>query len=658
MVDFGREIAGDFSAAARREWLVTNGLGSYAMGTVAGVRTRRYHGLLVAALDPPTDRRLTVAALDTWVEIEGALYPLVTHEWAAGVVLPDGYRHLERFRLEQGLPTFTYALGDVQIIKRVWMRHGHQTTYVTYTYQRGSRPVKLKVTPLCAWRYHHRATHGGYPVSLAYLEDGHGVQVMAKEGALPYRIYVTHGDITLSGEWWWSFYMGQEAYRGLEAQEDLFAASEILAELAPGDTFGLTITLEDEAQPLWNHAHASEQARQDALIDEAGVRHAPGWIQQLTYAADQFVVRRSSEGRSIIAGYPWFTDYSRSTMIALPGLTLLTHRFKDAAAVLRTYAASVSEGMLPNYFPDDSREPQYNAVDAALWYFRALQAYLDIAPTWDTELVEELYPVLVDIVEWHERGTRYGIRVDPMDGLLAAGESGMQLTWMDAKAGGWVVTPRMGKPVEINALWYNALRTMQGLAERLDKPDDVATYSRLADRVYESFNAKFWYEHGSYLFDVIDTPFGKDLSLRPNQLFAVSLPHPMLLLDRARAVVDICARELVTSYGLRTLAPDESDYKGYYRGNEAQRNEAYHQGTVWSWLLGPFVRAHYRVYKDREMARSYLHPLIHHLSDYGLGTIGQLFDGAPPHTPRGAIAQAWSVAEILGTWLSITEDQG
>jgi predicted glycogen debranching enzyme len=335
-------------------------------------------------------------------------------------------------------------------------------------------------------------------------------------------------------------------------------------------------------------------------------------------------------------------------MIALPGLTLAAGRIDEAAAILQTYARYVDKGMLPNRFPDANIAPEYNTVDATLWYFQSIyDCFKTCGP--DHPIHRALYPVMTEILQWHITGTRFHIHMDEKDGLLYAGEPGSQLTWMDAKIDAWVVTPRIGKPVEINALWINALYITAEIAAHLGQTDDATKYTAMAQRAHASFGARFWYS-GGYLYDVIDGPDGDDPTLRPNQIFAVELPFALLDDEKARAVVDMCAQELVTSYGLRSLAPDETNYAGYYGGDPMQRDSAYHQGTVWGWLIGPFVYAHYRVYGDKQTALSYLEPLADHLSDHGLGTISEVFDGDPPHTPHGAIAQAWSVAEVLRVW--------
>ncbi len=667
MIRFGREITGDLDTLIRREWFVSNGIGGYAMGTPGGTRTRRYHSILTAAFLPPAVRTLLVAALDTWVEIEGRRFPLVTHEWAAGVLLPDGYRHLESFALDGLIPTFTWTLGDLCIVQRLWMAHGQNTTYITYEVVRGSREITLQVIPLCTYREHHRESRGGQPVTVT-IADQTSVQVATitasedlsrdpnAEKPRPFRIYCNADTAKATAEWWWSFHLATETYRGLTDHEDLFAAVTFRREMEVGDTMMIVCTAEDADPAPWPEALEAERVREAHLRSTAQLDAAPEWIQQLALAADQFIVERTidgEKGKTIIAGYPWFSDWGRDTMIALPGLTLITHRPDVAAQILRTYAHYADQGMLPNRFPDQGQTPEYNTVDATLWYFEAIRAYLAYQD--DPALLATLYPVLSDMIDWHLKGTRYSIHVDPADGLLYAGEPDIQLTWMDVRIGDQVITPRTGKAVEINALWYNALHIMADLAKCLNKPDDVTRYTEMAARAHASFNARFWSENG-YLYDVIDGPNGNDAALRPNQLIAAALDSGLLDEVHAKAIVDRCAQELVTSLGLRTLSPNAQQYVGHYGGNTAARDGAYHQGTVWAWLIGAFVTAHYRVYKDAQQAYSYLAPFADHLSDAGLGTLDEIFDGDPPHAARGAIAQAWSVAEVLRAYARIAPE--
>jgi len=656
MLDFGREVCGDLHAAGDREWLVTNGIGGYASGTVAGLLTRRYHGLLVAALQPPLGRTLLVNKLDETATYDGRDYPLFANRWTDGQVKPRGFHYLARFRLEGTTPVWTYACADALLEKRVWMQPGGNTTYVRYDLRRGSRPMALSVKALANYRDHHGNTHaGGWRMRVEAVP--HGLRVTAFEDAIPFYLLSDRAEATPQHEWYRDYFLGQEAYRGLDAVDDNLYAGYFHAVLQPGEP--LTIVASTDATPNLDGRSAYDErqthekqllAQSNALIEPRGDRvDAPSWVQHLILAADQFVVRRSlpgePDGRSVIAGYHWFGDWGRDTMISLPGLLLVTGRHEVAARVLRTFAHFVDRGMLPNRFPDAGKMPEYNTVDATLWYFEAIRT--THAASGDDALLAKLFPVLQEIIEWHVRGTRYNIHVDPADGLLYAGEPGVQLTWMDAKVGDWVVTPRIGKPVEINALWYNALCVLAEFAHRLGEP--AARYKALAQQARRGF-ARFWNEEGGYCHDVIDGPGGDDLALRPNQLLAISLPHSPLDARQQRAVVDVCAHHLLTSHGLRSLAPEDPAYLGDYGGDQRQRDAAYHQGTVWGWLIGPFIDAHLRVYRDREQARSYLEPCARHLAAHGVGSISEIFDGDPPFAPRGCIAQAWSVAEVLRAW--------
>ena len=647
MIEFGREVCGEAENALRREWLVTNGIGGYASGTLAGANTRCYHGLLIAALQPPLGRTALLAKIDAIAQLRGVTYKLATNEWADGAIDPSAYRLIESFRLDGTLPTWTYALAEAQLIKRVWMVHGHNTTFITYTHARGNDPIDLDLKLLCTYRDHHNETKGDWmPLVTA---GPTGIRVEAFDAVTPYFVKIDRGAFTPIDRWYYKFKHRVETERGLDDVEDLFAAGQFHATLQPGETIAVVASTEEAASLDWRTSLEDERNRQRALIDQAGLADQPAWVQQLVLAADQFIVDRglgSEMGKTLIAGYHWFGDWGRDTMIALPGLCLTTKRYAVAKTILQTFAAYIDQGMLPNRFPEEGEKPEYNTVDASLWYFHAIDQAVAAANDWS--LARELYPALKDIIAWHLRGTRYNIHVDK-DGLLYAGERDVQLTWMDAKVDDWVVTPRIGKPVEINALWIHALRIMAYFANQLGYESDAATYIDLANRAADSFARRFWYD-GGYLYDVIDGPQGNDRSLRPNQLFALSLKPTLLSHEAAKSVVDVCARELLTSFGLRSLAPSHSEYAGKFTGDRYARDGAYHQGTVWGWLIGPFVEAHYTVYRDRAAARSFLLPFEHHLNDAGLGTIGEVFDGDPPHLPKGCAAQAWSVAEVLRMW--------
>jgi len=500
-------------------------------------------------------------------------------------------------------------------------------------------------------------------VAMVTAAGGRGARVRMFDAAAPFYLFSDRADVTPQFEWYEDFFLAIEEARGQrDVTEDHLYLAQFHITLRAGETFAIVASTEPSPNLDSAAAYAERAEYEAALLDRAAGRRGSGaalpqLLRQLALAADQFIVSRPTAtdpaGKSIIAGYHWFSDWGRDTMIALPGLTLTTGRPEVAASILRTYAQFVDQGMLPNRFPDAGETPEYNTVDATLWYFHALREY--VAATGDAALLRELYPTLVDIIAWHLRGTRYGIRVDEGDGLLHAGEAGIQLTWMDVKIDDWVVTPRTGKAVEINALWYNALRFMEEFAGQLG--EDGRRYAELAARAARGFE-RFWSAELGYCHDVLDTPGGgPDSSLRPNQLLAVSLPHSPLTAEQQRSVVDACARHLLTAHGLRSLSPDDKAYIGQYGGDRRKRDGAYHQGTVWGWLIGPFIAAHLRVYGDAAEARSYLTPLLQHLVDHGVGSISEIFEGDAPFEPRGCIAQAWSVAEALRAW-RMTESGG
>ena len=654
-IEFGREICGSLEIAEQREWLVTNGIGGYASGTVSGDLTRRYHGLLIATLNPPVGRTQLVAKLEETASYDGRDYALDTNRWASGAVEPKGYLHIESFRLEGTTPVSRFAVADAVLEKRIWMRQGENTTYVQYSLVRGNGPLRLIVKALVNYRDFHSNTHAGdWRMHVEAAQNG--VQITAFDAAIPFYLLSANAKFQPKHEWHRDCFLPMERYRGLDDREDHLLAAVTSLELSVGQNVTLVLTTNAGADLDGARALAKHVERERSLCskwqagDPQGASAAPSWIRQLILSADQFIVKRSlpddADGRSVIAGYHWFGDWGRDTMIALPGLTLTTGRPEIAKKVLFAFARYVDGGMLPNNFPDAGGQPEYNTVDAALWYFEAVRQYFE--STKDTAALSKLYPVLAQIINAHLKGTRYRIHVDEDDGLLYAGEEGVQLTWMDAKVGDWVVTPRIGKPVEVNALWYNALTTMAKLASIAGKSGEP--FEKMVAKVKESF-AKFWNPSDNFCYDVIeDRRIGNDASLRPNQIFAVSLPESPLSPEQQKAVVDVCARRLVTSHGLRSLADGEPGYQGHYGGGPRERDGAYHQGTVWGWLLGPFVLAHLRVYGDRKAALSFLEPLGMQISSHGLGTLSEIFDGDAPYTPRGCIAQAWTVAEVLRAW--------
>jgi len=657
-VRFGREICGDLDAADAREWLVTNGIGGFASGTIATGMTRRYHGLLIAALQPPVGRTHLVASLDETVRYAGAEYALVTHHWASGAVDPKGFLGIESFRLEGTIPVWSYALADALLEKRIWMHQGENTTYVQYTLVRASGPLEMDLKALVNYRDFHSSTHAGdWRMKISPVD--YGVMVLPFDGATPFYLRCTSASCEPRHDWYHDCFLPEEKERGLDDHEDHLFAAQFHAKFNVRDEATFVLTTEVEAS-LDGETSRAERAIHEANLlqawqsqNETAAIDPPGWLRQLVLSADQFIVKRSlpdePDGRSVIAGYHWFGDWGRDTMVALPGLTLVTGRAEVARQVLMAFSHYVDGGMLPNNFPDAGGKPEYNTVDASLWFFEAHRQYY--AKTQDAVTLQKLFPMLASMIDAYVKGTRYNIHVDPDDGLLYAGEPGVQLTWMDAKVGDRVVTPRTGKAVEINSLWINALETMAEFARLMAKP--AAGYETLASKARMNFQ-KFWNAERDCCFDVIDAPgVGVDSSLRPNQIFAVSLPVSPLSKEQQKSVVDACALRLLTSHGLRSLAPGEPGYQGYYGGDQSARDAAYHQGTVWGWLLGPFALAHLRVYNDRAQALGYLEPLGRHINAHGLGTLSEIFDGDAPFNPRGCIAQAWTVAEVLRAWSEI-----
>lgn len=643
-VEFDHTICSDLSQASKLEWLETNGIGGFASSTITGLNTRRYHGLLVAALKPPVGRYVLLSKLEEALVLDGKRFELGANQYP-GAIHPQGHLLLQSFRLDP-FPVFTYRADDVEIEKSVYLVHSENTAVIQYELfgDLAGRSVELEVYPLIAFRDFHCTTHANPAIRTDVITAEGLATVMPYDGLPALHFAHAAGAIEPRGFWCYNFEYERERERGLDFREDLYSPFQLrfnLARSGRAAVIASTVAHEaSEAQML-----EEEELERRGRIGSSG----PGdvFTRVLASAADQFIVSRGGQN-SVIAGYHWFSDWGRDTMISLPGLTLATGRFEVARNILRAFVRSMDQGMLPNRFPDAGEQPEYNTVDATLWMFHAVSEFLRY--TGDYQFVgNELYTALAGSIAWHERGTRYGIRAD-FDGLLEAGQEGVQLTWMDAKVGDWVVTPRQGKPVEIQALWYNALCIMEDLARIFNEPDQAAHYGALSARCRASFEASFWNEQEGCLYDVLG-PAGPDRSIRPNQIFAVSLPHALLEGEKARRVVDVVEWELLTPYGLRTLSPRDPNYQGRYEGDQRTRDAAYHQGTVWPWLLGPFLTAYLKVHgRDQEVRRranDFLDPLRNHLWQAGLGQISEIFDGDIPHCPAGCIAQAWSVAEVL-----------
>ncbi len=654
VIDFGPEICADLAAAASREWLVTNGIGGYAFGTIAGLETRGYHGLLIAALQPPLGRRLLLAKVDETAIYDGQSFQLATNRWVGGNVSPQGFQYLKRFHLEGTTPVWTFALADALLEKRVVMARGQNTTYILYRLTRARRPVSLTLKALVDYAAEHQTTSAA-DLRLDVTPVEHGLRITAVEQNASFYVLSSTAQAKPAHDWYLNFDLSEERARGLCDHADHLFAGDFSATIAPGESLAIVASTEatpslDGESVLEDLRRAEQELNEDFLnASWPAAAKSSAAVRQLVQAADQFIVIRTLPGRpdsrTILAGFPWFSAWGRDTTISLAGLTLITGRAEIARDILRTYAQLVSGGMLPNQLPPAGETPQYNTVDAALWYFIAVEQYFEI--TSDVFLIQQLFPVLEEIVNAYSRGTRFHIHVDQADGLLYAGEEGVQLTWMDAKVGNWVVTPRVGKPIEVNALWLNATTAMAKFARAINKNPEP--YEAMAQRARAGF-ARFWNPARNYCFDVLDGPAGNDATLRPNQIFAVSLAESALSASQQRDVVDVCARELLTPFGLRSLGPKEPGYHRQYVGKPEERDAAYHQGTVWGWLLGPFALAHLRVYQDPGTAGSFLEPMLWQINVAGLGTLSEIFDGDPPFAPRGCIAQAWSVAETLRAW--------
>lgn len=661
------ELAEDLTC---REWLVTNGLGGYASGSIAGIPTRRFHALLVAALPAPIGRATLLNRLTETIRPPGGeAVPLGGEESTQGLKLYEGSELLE-FRLESGLPVWRYVLGRFVIEKRVLLVHLQNTVHVTYSVVEGEGILRLKVRPWSSFRPHEGSVLGSRePYRVVAATDR--FELHGEEPFSPLRLSIVGAEtsFTVKADSSELHYRVEES-RGYDFTGHLASPGYFRASL----TRGSDVTLIASCEP-WDtiaalnpsEARDAEHARRRRLLEQAHPKAQSGVAAELVLAADQFVITpatRSMEAarvqaagdqvRTIIAGYHWFTDWGRDTMISLEGLTLLTGRHAEAGYILRTFAHYVRDGLIPNMFPEGKSEGLYHTADASLWFFHAVGRYVE--HTGDRATLEAIVPVLRGIADAHLRGTRFGIGVDPSDGLLRQGAEGYQLTWMDAKVDGWVVTPRRGKAVEINALFYNALRLLGAWLRELEGEQAAAPYEAAAERARGSFNTRFWYEAGRHLYDVIDGEDGDDPACRPNQLLAIALPYPILDRERWKDVFEVCERELLTPVGLRSLSPRHPDYKARYFGDLRTRDAAYHQGTAWGWLIGPFADAWRKVRPDDTRGlRLVIDAFTPHLSEACVGSVSEIFDANPPFTARGCIAQAWSVAELLRCWVMLAD---
>ena len=653
----------DPSQLRQREWIVTNGLGGYASGTVAGIPSRKYHGLFVPNLSAPKGRHILISRCDEIVTAGGKGLLLGGAEFASDHFIGESHLHLQEFRLDRRIAVWVFDVDGTLLEKSITMVHNQNTVCVQYRIVCGNA-VDLKIRPYASFRRHDASPNTELTRNFVFSASNGRHEVRADDSQVVLRMGLCAAPAVFVSEEHreLEFIYRIDRSRGDSSTESAFSPGYYMTAVTPGHPicfFASTQNWERLAIDVGGIFDA-ERKRIDSLLQLAHPGPGDDFAEQLTMAADQFIVLPGSrleetvmaqaEGtdlRTVYAGYHWFGDWGRDTMISLEGLTLTTGRYREAGAILRTFANYVKDGLLPNLFPEGEREALYHTVDATLWYFHAIGRY--VQTTGDRSILPQLFPVLASIIEQHIAGTRFNIHVDPADGLLAAAAEGYQLTWMDAKVDGWVVTPRRGKPVEIQALWYNALKQMAEWGEELGV--EHRSYATHANRAREAFNQRFWNARSGCLYDVIDGPDGDDASIRPNQVFAISLTHPILYERHWESVIETVRNRLLTAYGLRTLSAEHPDYKAHYRGDLRSRDAAYHQGTVWPWLIGHYIDAYLRVRPDRLGARQLLRAFPEHLCEAGVGSISEIFDAEDPYSPGGCIAQAWSVAEVLRAWL-------
>lgn len=628
----------NFEKSLSLEWLEANGVGGYASSTVSGAHSRKYHGMLVASLNPPVNRMVVVSKLEETIVSGDRQFQLGANQYP-GVIHPRGTNHLIAFERDL-FPVFKYEADGVVLKKTIAAIHGENTTVILYEVIAAPQAFTLELMPMYSCRDIHHLTHANDAIGSQYLFDKGIFRTLNYQGCPEFFISVPGSSFTEHKSWFHNLEYEIERQRGLSFREDLFSHGKFSASLKEGDLLGVILSLHDPKRKNAVKLFEDEHKRREALVgDHKAV------MRKLVLAADQFVVRRGSLN-TIIAGYHWFSDWGRDTMISLPGLCLVTGRFQDAKKILKVFADSIKDGMLPNRFPDDGELPEYNTIDATLWYFYAIYKYYRY--TDDLVFVKTLVPILKDIIAWHLKGTAYNIRVDDRDDLLSGGADGAQLTWMDAKVGDWVVTPRRGKAVEINALWYNALCILEHLLIKSGDKVGSVLYRDQAQRVAKNFNEKFWNEKGGYLYDVINDDHKSD-DIRPNQLYAISLPFSLLSLEQSESVLQCVSKHLVTPRGLRSLSPHNKSYQGIYQGGVVQRDGAYHQGTVWSFLMGCYIDALIETNgaKGKTEASKLLKQFFTHMDEACVGSISEIFDGNAPHHPKGCTAQAWGVAEVL-----------
>jgi predicted glycogen debranching enzyme len=670
-ISLGKETLSNFENAIQKEWIITNGLGGYASSTVLGINTRKYHGLLVAAFHPPGDRRVCLAKLDEEVKMENSIYPLSANEFQNGI-FPRGHMFLKEFSVSP-FPSYTYTVEGVEVQKTIFMPYEKNAVITIYNVlNRNDFKVEIRVFPLINWRHFHSVTNR-WKIPWQFVQKGEDKEVDIRFGAPQSTLMITttKGHYLATGKWIEKMYYREEAERGESCLDDCYQLGcfQIDVRAKEHEKFAITAVAdrnEGYAQKVLAEMpftmydiealYERETKRHESLLTRFYEKHGniqtEDWVNQIVLATSMFIVKgMNSKQNSVIAGYHWFGTWGRDTFISLPGLMLVTGRFENARQVFLTFKNQCKNGLIPNFFPDQAGQPAYNTVDATLWYVNALLQYLKY--TGDFRFVQEqLWETLKIIIENYARGTAFNIHVDS-DGLL---HHGSQLTWMDAAIDGQPMTPRAGKAVEVQALWYNALKIMEFLANKLKEKDEAERYAEMAGKTRKNFAEKFWNPEKRYLFDVI-SEHDKDDSLRPNQVIAVALDFTMLDNAKNEKIVDVANQELLTPYGLRTLARNDPKYVGVYAGDRRSRDNAYHNGTVWPWLLGPFTTAFLKTkgsmdYRREYALKNFLLPLFtKQILEAGLGTISEIFDGEPPHAPRGCVSQAWSVAEPFRAYI-------
>jgi predicted glycogen debranching enzyme len=647
-----KEDCRNLDRALSLEWLETNGRGGFASGTIAGANTRRYHALLLTARKPPSERFVLVNQLEEWLDIEGKAIPLSTNLYP-GAVHPAGYEHCIEFSTDPW-PTWTFDCNGVTVQREILSIHGRDIVIVRWRLvgTKNSRAV-LRVRPKLTGRDYHGTHHENGSLSTE-AQIGSGVIAWHLYSDLSSVRAFHSGGYRHEPHWYRHIQLPVEQQRGLDGEEDWWSPGEFTFEFESGSTQTMALTSEAIDRLDVVALAKGEQSRRHTVRQAAPV--ADSLAGALWCAAEMYLSERGTQ-QTVIAGYPWFTDWGRDTFISLPGLCLVTGRLDVAWQVIASFAAHVSEGMVPNRFPDAGEQPEYNTIDASLWYIHAIDRYFAASQD-ETRVRETAWPAVKQILDGYRQSTRYGIRMDE-DSLITGGVSGAQLTWMDAKVGDWVVTPRHGKPVEIQALWIRALEAGETLARRFGEADYADRCQDDRSNAIASFRKRFWYEQGGYLYDVIDGPEGNDASFRPNQLYAISLVEELVPRDRAQQILRLVEEQLLTPVGLRTLSPHDPRYRARYEGGVVERDGAYHQGTVWPFLLGPFVTAWMKSFGQseavRNKARSFLAGLEAHLHEACLGQVSEIFDAEDPYQPRGCCAQAWSVAEPLR---ALIEDLG